>query len=271
MLSRLPAARGNNPRVTSPLVLHDYGGDGQPILLLHGLMGGSRTWRRHVRWLQRFGQVWALDAAGHEPNQTSGPWTTERFVADAAAAVQRIDAGPVVAIGHSMGGLHAWCLAAEYPQLVRAVVVEDMAPDFRGRTAGAWLAQFEQWPLPFADDQQVLDFFGPVAGRYFLESFVRQPDGWHLHGNMEHWLAIAEHWGTRAHWAQWAAVRVPALLLEAEQSITPPGQMVQMAAAAKAECTYLVVAGTGHLLHDDAPARYRDAVETFLSGLSPRS
>lgn len=221
-------------------------------------------------WLQSHGHVWALDAAGHDGRSAVGPWCTQRFVADATAAVRRVDDGPVVAIGHSMGGLHAWCLAAEHPGLVRAVVVEDMAPDFRGRTAGGWLAQFESWPLPFADSTQVLQYFGRVAGRYFLDSFEQRADGWHLHGALEDWVAVAEHWGTRSHWTQWHAVRVPALLLEAERSITPPGQMAQMAAAATAECTHLVVPGTGHLLHDDAPERYRRAVETFLAGLPER-
>ncbi len=254
-------------RVPSLTVLHDYGGEGPPILLLHGLMGRSRTWRAHLPWLRRHGHVWGLDAAGHRATSAAGPWTTERFVADAAAAVQSLDAGPVVAIGHSMGALHAWCLAAAHPGLVRAAVIEDMAPDFRGHTAVGWLTQFEQWPLPFPGEAQVVEFFGPVAGRYFLNSFEERADGWHLHGSLQDWVAIAEHWGERSHWDQWRAVHVPTLLLEAEQSITPKGQMAQMAALATADCTHLVVAGTGHLLHDDAPLAYRDAVEAFLSTL----
>lgn len=47
------------------LVLHDEGGTGQPILLLHGLMGSSRTWLRQVPWIREFGHVYTFDAAGH--------------------------------------------------------------------------------------------------------------------------------------------------------------------------------------------------------------
>ncbi|MCP6417711.1 alpha/beta hydrolase, partial [Klebsiella pneumoniae] len=83
---------------------------------------------------------------------------------------------PMVLIGHSMGALHGWVFAAHHPDRVRALVVEDIAPDFRGRTARDWAAMIEAWPQPFPDADAVLDYFGPVAGRYFLNSFTLGPD-----------------------------------------------------------------------------------------------
>ncbi|MGH3623046.1 MAG: alpha/beta fold hydrolase, partial [Sciscionella sp.] len=43
----------------------EFGGSGQPILLLHGLMGRARTWWPVARWLTRHGRVVGLDARGH--------------------------------------------------------------------------------------------------------------------------------------------------------------------------------------------------------------
>ena len=187
--------------------------------------------------------------------------STERFVADLAEIITWIDHGPAVLVGHSMGGLHAWCTAAGYPELVSAVVVEDMAPDFRGRTTGDWAPWFNTWPERFDSLDEVVAMFGDIAGRYFYESF----DDGRLHGSIPVWGEIAEEWGTRHFWDQWAAVQVPALLLEAEYSVTPPGQMARM--AEHADTAYLHVSGAGHLIHDDAPDTYRGAVEAFLSGL----
>ena len=45
--------------------------------------------------------------------------------------------------------LHSWCLAAERPDLVSALVVEDMAPDFRGRTTGPWEPWLHALPVEF--------------------------------------------------------------------------------------------------------------------------
>ncbi len=56
---------------------------------------------------------------------------------------------PIIVIGHSMGALHAWCFAAAHPGLVAALVLEDMAPDFRGRTADELGGDGVAWPQPF--------------------------------------------------------------------------------------------------------------------------
>ena len=243
-------------------MLHDEGGTGTPILLLHGLMGSARTWRDQVGWLRRFGRVYTFDAAGHGRPPPAEP-TTEAFVADLAAATADI-AEPMVVLGHSMGGLHGWVFAAEYPERVAALVIEDMAPDFSGRTAEPWAAMISSWPQPFPDDQAVLDFFGPIAGQYFLEAFEHGPDGYRLHGSLQTFRDISEEWIARDFWPEWRTVVAPTLLLEGEQSITPPGQMAAMAEIHPA-AEHVLVANAAHLIHDDRPDRYRAEVERFLS------
>ncbi len=240
------------------------GGDGDPLVLVHGLMGRGSTWSRQIPWLQRYGAVYTYDAPWHRGRDVSdpAPISTERFVADLGSALGSL-AGPAVLIGHSMGGLHAWCLAAGRPELVSAVVVEDMAPDFRGRTTGPWEPWVHALPDEFPTEQSVLDEFGPIAGRYFLEAFDRTPTGWRLHGRPEQWVQIAAEWGTRDYWSQWRGVRVPALLIEAGNSVTPPGQMVRMHEIGY-RTTYVSAPTAGHLVHDDAPTIYRQAIESFL-------
>lgn len=253
--------------------LFDHGGDDAvgaahgygAIVLLHGLMGRGRTWRRQLPWLRNYGRVFTFDAAFHQGAALVGAPTpedlaTERFVADVAEMLTCIDRGPAVLVGHSMGGLHAWCTAAAFPELVAGVVVEDMAPDFRGRTTGEWAPWFEAWPDRFVSREQAVAHFGPVAGRYFYEAF----DDGRLHGSIPVWAALAEEWGSRDFWAQWESVSVPSLLLEAEYSVNPPGQMAEMARR-NLLADYLPVPGAGHLIHDDAPEVFRGAVEAFLS------
>jgi pimeloyl-ACP methyl ester carboxylesterase len=252
-------------------LLTPCGGDGAPIVLVHGLMGRGSTWSRVVPWLTRHGQVYTYDAPWHRGRDIADPYpiSTERFVDDLGDAVASLGR-PATLIGHSMGGLHSWCLAAARPGLVDALVVEDMAPDFKGRTTGPWEPWLHALPAEFASAEQVLAEFGPVAGKYFLDAFDRTGTGWRLHGRPEAWIEIAAEWGTRDYWQQWRAVRVPTLLLEAGDSVTPPDQMRQMSETG-ARATYVHVPGAGHLIHDDAPQAYRDAVESFLASLAGRA
>ncbi|WP_373425019.1 alpha/beta fold hydrolase [Mycobacterium simiae] len=246
------------------LLLH-RGGRGESLVLVHGLMGRGSTWSRQLPWLTRLGVVYTYDAPWHRGRDAADPYpiSTERFVADLRAAVTTLG-GPVRLIGHSMGALHSWCLAAQHPELVSALVIEDMAPDFRGRTTGPWEPWLHTLPVEFDSAEQVLAEFGPVAGQYFLEAFDRTPTGWRLHGQTARWVDIAAEWGTRDYWAQWRSVRAPALLIEAGNSVTPPGQMRQMAQR-DVPTTYLKVPQAGHLVHDEAPQVYRKAIESFLA------
>ncbi|MFD4368910.1 alpha/beta fold hydrolase [Rhodococcus sp. NPDC058521] len=246
--------------------LHDEGGGGSPILLLHGLMGSAQTWRRQVPWLREHGHVYTFDAAGHGRPEP-GELTTEAFVEDLAAHVESIRK-PMIVIGHSMGALHAWAFTAAHPDRVRALVLEDMAPDFRGRTARDWAAMIEEWPQPFPTEESAIEYFGPVAGRYFLDAFEKRDGGWYLHGDVATFRDISEEWGGRHFWDQWQAVDVPALLIEGEFTITPAGQMRRMADE-HASAQYVRITDAGHLVHDDQPVRYREVVEDFLRGLKP--
>ena len=146
--------------------------------MVHGLMGRGSTWSRQLPWLTQLGAVYTYDAPWHRGRDVDDPFpvSTERFVADLADAVAALGTA-VRLVGHSMGGLHAWCVAAERPELVSALVIEDMAPDFRGRTTGPWEPWLHNLPVEFDSAEQVYAEFGELAGRYFLEAFDRTETG----------------------------------------------------------------------------------------------
>lgn len=247
----------------------DFGGDGVPIVLLHGLMGRARTWWSVARWLTRYGHVVGLDARGHGRARREGPWRTEDFVADIAGLITELDEGPAVLIGHSMGGLHAWALAATHPELARAVVVEDMVPDRVGETVDAWRGYFESWPVPFQSLAHVREFFGD-AGDYFTECVVERDGGYYLMADLEDLYEIAAEWGRRDFWSYVDNVRCPLLAIEAEYTDMPAGQQAELASRVPGGGRYLRIAGSGHIVHETRPDEYRGAVEAFLSDVLAR-
>jgi pimeloyl-ACP methyl ester carboxylesterase len=166
-----------------------------------------------------------------------------------------------------MGGLHGLVAAARRPELVRALVVEDMGVDFRGRDADAVRAWFGAMPQPFPSLAAVRQAFGwprPEFGEYMAECVEERADGYHLLAAMEHTIEIAAEWAVCDHWDAVAAVRCPTLLVEGEETVTPAGQMAQMAARMP-DATHVRIPGTGHLVHAGAPQAYRETLEAFLS------
>ena len=246
------------------LEIVEFGGTGDPVLLLHGLMGRATTWWRHAVPLTGSGRVLSYDARGHGRSAARGPWTTERMAADAADVLAPL--GPGVVIGHSMGGLHGLALAAARPDLVRALVVEDMGVDFRGRSAADARAWFGALPPVFtslAHVRSVLSGPRPEIGEYLAECVGEGPDGYRLLASLEHTHAIAAEWAERDFRPLLAHVRCPVLLIEAGEPIAP-GQMAEMADLLP-DARHVRIAGTGHLVHDAAPDAWLAAVRAFLS------
>ena len=245
----------------------EFGGSGTPILLLHGLMGRATTWWSVAQWLTAHGRVLALDARGHGRSGARGPWTTERMVADAAGVLA--ECGPGIVVGHSMGALHGLVLAAQRPDLVQALVVEDIAVDFRGRSAADARAWFGALPTPFESLAQVRQCFGfprPEFGEYMAECVEERADGYHLLAAVEHTTEIAAEWATVARWDVLPAVPCPTLLIEAQDSVAPAGQMAEMARRMPI-AEHVLLPGTGHLVHAADPHAYRAHVESFLAAL----
>src|SRR5207249_7516230 len=99
-------------------------GQGEPLLLLHGIGANARTWGRAAQALARRRRVIAPDARGHGRSQ--GPASGYRdvdYVADLETLVAQTVQQPFDVVGHSLGGRIAAELAARRPELVRRLVL----------------------------------------------------------------------------------------------------------------------------------------------------
>ena len=129
----LPPGRLVHVKGRGEFFIRDGGGDGPPLLLLHGWMFQSDlNWFRTYRPLIDAGyRVLAIDHRGHGRGlRTPAHFRLEDCAADAAAVVRELDVGPVTAVGYSMGGPIAELMARDHPDTVRALVLCATAPDW---------------------------------------------------------------------------------------------------------------------------------------------
>jgi pimeloyl-ACP methyl ester carboxylesterase len=116
--------------MTSPvrLAARTLGDSGPRVVFVHGLFGQGKNWTTIARKLAEDGRrVTLLDL----PNHGHSPWTDRVDYGDMAefvAAELALLGDPVTLVGHSMGGKVAMQLALRWPELLRALVVVDVAP-----------------------------------------------------------------------------------------------------------------------------------------------
>ena len=126
MPKRLPRAR--TPKGAPKLSYYDSGGgqEGEPpILLIHASLYRSEDWENIFPRLATRYRVVAYDQRGHGRSERASSYELRSFADDALRVLLEVVKAPAVVIGHSLGAVTALVAAAEAPELVRALVLED--------------------------------------------------------------------------------------------------------------------------------------------------
>jgi pimeloyl-ACP methyl ester carboxylesterase len=119
----MTAATNMETRSLGSLRYH-AGGDGEPLLLLHGLAGSTENWVEVLPDLLARYRVLAIDLPGHAGSgRLARGATTGDFAAAAAAVLEAEGVGAALVAGHSFGGLVALRLAHTRPELVRGLLL----------------------------------------------------------------------------------------------------------------------------------------------------
>jgi 2-hydroxy-6-oxonona-2,4-dienedioate hydrolase len=97
----------------------------QPLVLLHG---GSGSWTHWVRNVEHFAQmrpVWALDIPGFgDSDLAAGVTDADGLVPYMAQILSQTFKGKAIdVVGFSFGGLTAGLVAAQYPELIRQLIL----------------------------------------------------------------------------------------------------------------------------------------------------
>jgi pimeloyl-ACP methyl ester carboxylesterase len=244
----------------------DFGGEGPPVLLLHGLAGRANEWRSTAVWMTEGYRVLALDQRGHGMSDKDvGDYSRGAYVDDVVTVIERL--GPVVLVGQSMGGLNAFLAAARRPDLVRALVVVEASPGGPDPKApgrvGSWL---DSWPVPFPTLADARAFFGgdTLYAQTWLEVLEEHPEGYRPQFRRESMVASVADVAERDYWNEWERIRCPTLCVGGARGYVAEEELSEMARRIPSG-SYARVPDAGHDLHLERPEAWRGVVESFLS------
>jgi len=164
-----------------------WGDDEPELVFLHGGAQNAHTWDTVALALHR--PLVAIDLPGHGHSdgpgkRPQGHLSADGNADDAAAAIRRLAPAAKAVIGMSLGGLTTIALAAQAPELVRAVILVDVLPGLKGARS-KHIVDFVNGPPTFASFDELLEWtvqFNPTRSpsslrRGILHNAEQQSDG----------------------------------------------------------------------------------------------
>jgi len=237
------------------------------LIIAHGLYGSARNWGVIARRLSDRREVVAVDMRNHGDSPRFASQNYPEMAEDLADVIETLDA-PVDLLGHSMGGKAAMQLALTRPELIRRLVVADIAPvgyshdQTRHTRAMAAVDLARISTRAEADVALSASVEDPALRAFFLQSLDlrAQPPRWKLN------LAVLEAEMPKiVGWPDTeGSFDGPALFLTGAESqyVRPEHRETIRSLFPKAR--FAKIPGAGHWLHAEKPREFEETVRVFL-------
>ncbi|HET8841777.1 MAG TPA: alpha/beta hydrolase [Ktedonobacteraceae bacterium] len=107
-------------------IRYEVAGEGEPVVLVHGLSESTRVWYRNLPELAKRYRIYLIDLPGfgamrkfrqYFDLKQSGAWLY--------SWMQALELEKASLVGHSMGGYVSMALAAAHPELIKRLVLVD--------------------------------------------------------------------------------------------------------------------------------------------------
>lgn len=269
---------------------HDVGyrraGDGQVVLLIHGMAGSSRTWREVMPLLAADHAVVAPDLLGHgESAKPLGDYSLGAYASGLRDLLGALAIDRATVVGQSLGGGVAMQLAYQHPELVERLVL--VGSGGLGREV-SWTLRALTLPgaeyvvpalfLPFVRDR------GNAISRFLHRQGFRAP---HLAELWSAYASLAEAENRQAFVRTLRAVidpggqsvsatdrlylasAMPTLIVWGDQDPIIPVSHAHAAHEAMPGSRLEIFAGAGHFPHVEEPARFVEVLTDFIATTAP--
>lgn len=246
-------------------------GGRQPLLLLHGIARVARAFDHLASHFVNDYRVIAMDLRGHGDSgwDPQGAYLVEDYVRDVEALVAQLGLRNIVLWGNSTGGRVAQVFAGLHPELVSAVIVEDVGPerpaaisDRRAKRMGheetGWASMDELVAQLRTDYPRTPE---PVLRNLAVHGSRSRPDGrvvWKRDP------AILKGFVPTELWATVRKIEAPVIyILGGASTIVPPETQAQLRQALS-QVEIATMPGLGHYPSDEEPAAFLAIVDRFL-------
>ncbi len=204
--------------------------DGPVLVLLHALGDSAADWQPVLTAFEAGHRVVSVTLRGHSPSAWPGDYSYQTMFSDVVELLDALKLRSATVLGHSLGGMVAYQIAVERPDLVARLITEDIAPG--DPTPPRELPERPDGELPL--DWEMVKAMRPQIDAGALE--LRE---------------------------QLSTVSAPALLIGGGETSTVPQAWLAEAANRIPEAELITVGG-GHFVHRALPQEFTAVVLDWL-------
>jgi len=250
---------------------------GPPLVFLHGATGDGQAWNHLLPELTQRWHVYALDLRGHGQSgwgKGAEAYYVSRNAQDIAAFLREQGKEKAVLVGHSWGGVIAMVCAAQAKDHSRGLVLED--PPFGICRVGpelkpyleyfAWISEIKKTASTIdAMKIAILEANPNGMPEEYLEAYAKR-----LLALDPVFLDVTQAGSQLTDGVDLAsaarAAKCPILLLQADPAMGAAltQEDIDIVLANAPNARLIKVAGVGHMIHDERPADFLQAIDTFL-------
>ncbi len=246
-------------------------GQGNPVIILHGLFGTLDNWQTIARQLSANYLVYLVDQRNHGRSPHTDDFDYSLLAEDLKDFMESEGMSQATIIGHSMGGKTAMQFAVSYPEMVRSLIVVDIAPkayegghqEIFDALLSVDLTKIESRKMA---DEQLMSAIPDFGVRQFLlKNLTREKEGGYrwkmnlpaIYKNYQHILdniLLDEPFSG------------PSLFIRGEKSGYIKQEDDSLIKSVFPEAQIVTIPNAGHWVHAEAPKALLSAFENFMTG-----
>lgn len=257
--------------LSNPAIGIDHAGDGELLILMHGIGGNRTNWTRQVEACAPYFHVVAWDARGYGlSDDYDGPLDFNAFSRDLLKVLDHFGAEKAHICGLSMGGRIAQDFYLHYPERVKTLTLAATFSGFK-KLNSEERARFVALRLkPLVEDGKEPKDIAPIVAKTLMGPNAEDKHYRQLVASMEalhkdSYVKTIEATTTYGKALKLEEITVPTLLIFGEHdSLTPPTFGRAMAERIS-DVTFIEVPGSGHLINIEEAAIFNEAMLTFLA------
>ena len=241
--------------------------DRPSLFIVHGLYGSGRNWGVIAKRLSDNRHVVTVDMRNHGSSPHHDTHSYPEMAQDLAEGITHLG-GPVDICGHSMGGKAVMMLALTRPELLRRVIVADIAPVTYGHTQQMFIDAMRGVDLTQIERRSDAEAQLATAGveralqSFFTQSLDVPGKRWRLNLDaLEAEMPKIIGWPDDVS-GQFAG---PTLFLSGGASDYVQPEHREAIKALFPQARFAKIPGAGHWLHAEKPREFEATLRIFLN------